>query len=80
MKEKREKKLCFRCDEPFSRDHKCTNKHLRMIILEEEEGGKVVDEEEGEKMFTSLQLSLHSMDGFTSGKSWKVKGKVGDYH
>jgi len=26
MREKRENGLCFRCDEPFTREHKCKNK------------------------------------------------------
>ncbi|KAF1896018.1 hypothetical protein Lal_00033459 [Lupinus albus] len=37
IKEKREKRLCFRCDEPFSREHRCKNKQLRMLLLAEED-------------------------------------------
>ncbi|XP_057436668.1 uncharacterized protein LOC130729063 [Lotus japonicus] len=75
IKEKREKRLCFRCDEPFSRDHKCKNKQLRMIIMEEEDEEENIEMEAEEgKCLSSLQLSLHSMAGFTSAKSWKVKG------
>lgn len=79
MKDKREKNLCFRCDEPFSRDHKCKNRQLRMLIMEEEddlEGGEFEDALSGE--FNSLQLSLCSMTGFTSQKSWKMKGSIND--
>ncbi|XP_057458944.1 uncharacterized protein LOC130749580 [Lotus japonicus] len=79
MKEKREKNLCFRCDETFTRDHKCKNRQLRMLLLEEEEdleGGEFEDALSGE--FNSLQLSLCSMSGFTSHKSWKMQGTIKD--
>ncbi|KAF1883871.1 hypothetical protein Lal_00038364 [Lupinus albus] len=73
MKEKREKGLCFRCDEPFTRDHICKNKQLRTIILaEEEKAEKEGEAEEDMEIFNSLQLSLYSMKGLTSTKSWKI--------
>ena len=53
MKEKREK-LCFRCDEPFSRDHRCKNKQLRMIIMEEDDEIEEDDREHGVEVFNSL--------------------------
>nr|UBX54614.1 transposon Tf2-1 polyprotein [Lupinus angustifolius] len=79
MREKREKGLCFRCDEPYSREHRCKNKQFRMIILEEDEE----EEEENDDKplvgnFHSLQLSLCSMAGLTSTKSWKIKGLLKD--
>ncbi|XP_057445429.1 uncharacterized protein LOC130737628 [Lotus japonicus] len=76
MKEKREKRLCFRCDEPFSREHRCKNKHLRMVIMEEEEEEELAVPGEEDKSMKSLQLSRHSIAGFTSAKSWKVRGFI----
>jgi len=32
MRDKREKGLCFICDEPYHREHKCKNKQFHMII------------------------------------------------
>ncbi|KAF1860439.1 hypothetical protein Lal_00037783 [Lupinus albus] len=46
LMEKREKGPCFRCDEPFTRDHICKNKQLRMIILAEEEEAEKGEAEE----------------------------------
>ena len=70
MREKRVNGLCFRCDEPFTREHRCKNRQFRMIILEAKE--EEVEEEEQEyslQTFKSLQLSLCSMSGFTTSKS-----------
>lgn len=52
LEDRRRRKLCFRCDGPFTPGHVCQNKHLNILILgegvEAEEEGEVV--EEGEKM------------------------------
>ncbi|OIW19869.1 hypothetical protein TanjilG_27235 [Lupinus angustifolius] len=78
MKEKREKGLCFRCDEPFSRDHRCRNKQLHMLLMADEEEAEEEEVEEGNEAgievqaFNSLQLSLYSMKGLTSSRSWEI--------
>ncbi|KAF1891797.1 hypothetical protein Lal_00031606 [Lupinus albus] len=54
MKEKKEKELCFRCDELFTRDHVCKNKQLRMILLAEEEDDE--NENEGANLPYALEF------------------------
>ncbi|KAL6495833.1 hypothetical protein OROGR_030396 [Orobanche gracilis] len=76
MREKREKGLCFRCDEPYHREHKCKNKQFRMIILEEDDVLDSDTESQEVENFSSLQLSLCSTAGLTSTKSWKMQGQV----
>ncbi|XP_073225764.1 uncharacterized protein [Cicer arietinum] len=79
MREKREKGLCFRCDEPFNKDHMCKNRQMRMLILAE--GDDEVNDLEGEdeiETLNSLQLSMYSMTGLTTSKSWKVGGIIKD--
>ncbi|KAF1862546.1 hypothetical protein Lal_00014084 [Lupinus albus] len=73
MRDKREKGLYFRCDEPFSRDHRCKNKQFRMLLLygEDEDEEDQADEVEVQQ-FNSLQLSLYSMTCVTSTRSWKI--------
>ncbi|KAF1891370.1 hypothetical protein Lal_00017002 [Lupinus albus] len=59
MKEKREKEMCFRCDELFTRDHVCKNKQLRMILFaEEEDDENEVDVGEGLKVGGTLWDNL----------------------
>ncbi|KAJ1437554.1 Retrotransposon gag domain [Sesbania bispinosa] len=81
LQEKYKKGLCFRCYEKFGPDHVCKNKKFRMLLLDEGEGEE--DEEERveeenieviNKSFNALQLSLYSMAGLTSSKSWKIMG------
>ena len=35
--EKREKGLCFRCDEKFTMGHRCKKKELRVVLVSDEE-------------------------------------------
>ncbi|KAE9586507.1 putative nucleotidyltransferase, Ribonuclease H [Lupinus albus] len=79
MREKREKGLCFRCDEPYFREHKCRNRQLKMLLLAEEDEDEepLVEEQAEVQNFNSLQLSLYSMTGLTSSRSWKIGGMVG---
>ncbi|XP_057451806.1 uncharacterized protein LOC130743580 [Lotus japonicus] len=76
MRDKREKKLCFRCDEPYSREHRCKNKQLRMIIMEEDDGSEGEEENMDVVQFKSIQLSIYSMAGLTTAKSWKIAGTL----
>nr|XP_012569910.2 uncharacterized protein K02A2.6-like [Cicer arietinum] len=77
MREKREKGLCFRCDEPYSREHRCKNKQFKMLIVEEEDSSEEEDKEDlVSKQFNALHLSLCSMAGLTSSKSWKISGEL----
>lgn len=47
IEERRSKGLCFWCDEKYTFSHKCASKHLFTLILEpEEEGEDVTNEEE----------------------------------
>ncbi|KAF1882979.1 hypothetical protein Lal_00003161 [Lupinus albus] len=75
LREKRDKGLCFRCDEPYSKEHRCKNRQFKMIVMEEEDEDIEMGTEE--TMLTqmhSLQLSLWAMAGLTSTNSWKMAG------
>ncbi|KAF7838882.1 Ty3/gypsy retrotransposon protein [Senna tora] len=39
MQLRREKKLCFTCDAPYSWSHRCPNKHYMILQIEDEEEG-----------------------------------------
>lgn len=38
IKAKRAKGLCYRCDDKFSPGHRCKNKELQVLILQDDEG------------------------------------------
>ncbi|KAG4912398.1 hypothetical protein JHK86_052831 [Glycine max] len=80
MKDRFRRRLCFRCDEPFSLGHVCHNKHLHMLMLGE--GEKVEDKEqengEEEKLLagSNMQLNVGSIAGMTIKKSLKLWGTI----
>lgn len=45
INERRNKNLCFGCNEPYSRDHKCLKRQLYSMVVEsEDDQGEVGDE------------------------------------
>nr|XP_016495663.1 PREDICTED: uncharacterized protein LOC107814725 isoform X3 [Nicotiana tabacum] len=90
--DKLRKGLCFCCDEKYGPNHRCNLKQLNLLIVaaeDDQEGGineqteevisvgidqlNVLGQTEPQKL---MQLSLHSIAGFTSKKSLKVWGTI----
>ncbi|KAI4384698.1 hypothetical protein MLD38_002817 [Melastoma candidum] len=81
IEERRMKGLCFGCNEPFDRNHKCSKRQVYSMIVEsiEEEAGLVGDcavdigKSEGKEMY----VTLHAMQGEVpcgSVQTMQVKG------
>ncbi|KAA0044655.1 reverse transcriptase [Cucumis melo var. makuwa] len=89
---RREKGLCFKCEEKYYAGHYCKakeDKELRMLvvrddgeefeIIEEEVEGKVAEEntiEVGTVENVNIELFINSVVGLTNLGTMKVKGKV----
>ncbi|KAJ8762999.1 hypothetical protein K2173_023204 [Erythroxylum novogranatense] len=78
-KERRERGLCFYCDEKFVPGHRCTRPQLFMIedcneIPFEEPEEKNGNEEEGE--FHMLEISFHAITGVPNPQTIRVKGNL----
>ncbi|XP_010490066.1 PREDICTED: uncharacterized protein LOC104767782 [Camelina sativa] len=82
LDEKRRKGICFKCDGPWSKDHKCPNRELRVLtvfngyeveVLDGNGEEETVDEIVGECM----ALSFSSYRGLSSPTTTKVRGTVG---
>ena len=84
---RKEKGLCFRCNEKYSHDHKCKMKEqreLRMIVMKGEgdeyeivEGG--IDQGELNNLEVAeeslvVELSINSIVGLSNPRTMKVKG------
>lgn len=67
---KREKGLCYKCDEKFQPGNKCRLKELQVLVVQEEEG--VVENEVQEV----VELSLNSVVGLTTPRTMKVTGSL----
>ncbi|XP_061375850.1 uncharacterized protein LOC133317958 [Gastrolobium bilobum] len=80
MMEKRERGLCYYCDEKFHRNHVCKGNMLLMMIQEGEEEEK--DEElevTNEKIGGEEEIpgiSLHAMDGQYSSRTLRLRGVI----
>ncbi|TYK28130.1 Ty3/gypsy retrotransposon protein [Cucumis melo var. makuwa] len=91
---RREKGLCFWCEEKYHAGHRCKtkeNKELRMLLVKESgEEFKIVEEEyfntETEMKPPKIQgvenlnieLSINSVVGLTNSGTMKVKGRLGE--
>lgn len=66
---------CFHCGGPYSSDHRCAERSMRVIILAEE------DEEEGaeekiEMEQTTMELLVFFAGGLTQSNTMKLQGWV----
>ncbi|KAL2894117.1 Retrotransposon-derived protein PEG10 [Bienertia sinuspersici] len=86
LQEKREKGLCFRCDEKWSVNHRCRRKELSILLSQvEDEGvfeeGEILSPgsdglEEAQCEPVQTGVSLNSVLGLTNPKTLKLRGTV----
>ena len=83
LQARREKGLCFKCDEKFSPDHRC-KKELRVLLVHEDEeekdnqfDGKATEEPALIELKDAVELSLNFMVGLTTPGTMKIKGRSG---
>ncbi|XP_061357641.1 uncharacterized protein LOC133301946 [Gastrolobium bilobum] len=86
MAEKREKGLCFYCDEKFSRSHVCKGKMFILVMQEDGDDPPLpeetlleleqVAEELGGEALLTPEISLHAMAGQHSTSTLRVTGRI----
>jgi hypothetical protein len=85
--DRKQKKLCFKCKGPYSRTNQCPDKHLKVLVTDDEEGsddeGKILavevsEEDEGVdgemNVLSLLQLSQMNQQGVNKPQSIQLKG------
>ena len=83
-KEKRAKGLCFTCDEKFTPEHVCKNKHYRYMIIEEDDENREEDEAgaglglDGDPEGSFMKLDVITFAGLSTSKSLRLWGRVQD--
>ncbi|KOM56053.1 hypothetical protein LR48_Vigan10g194500 [Vigna angularis] len=74
---RKEEGRCFRCGGPFAPGHRCTEKSLRVLLLAEDE-----EEDECEEVGSieekPMELSACSVEGLTTPKTLKLRGRIGE--
>ena len=82
LREKREKGLCYNCDQKYSATHRCRSKFLLLMGTDDE------DDEPSEDAFSHAQpdevvtadiSSLNALAGQTNPRSLRVLGTVASY-
>ena len=83
---RRDKGLCYWCDEKFSTAHKCPNKQIMMLLFDDTENSEdsesgVVPPDKGEASVesehTEHHLSLNALNGSTSVGTLRFQGQIG---
>lgn len=82
LQERSKKGLCLKCGEKWGKEHVCKFKHFQLVLCEGSEGEEeevgLGSEDGGELEDKVLRVSLRSTQGLTSGKSFKLWGKIHD--
>ncbi|KAL4204430.1 hypothetical protein AMTRI_Chr01g132020 [Amborella trichopoda] len=87
-RERREKGLCYHCDEKFTPNHKCKTQKLFWVegLLEDEDEEEVVDSAtvevqevglgEAQEDDVALEISLHAITGARAPQTMRIIGKL----
>ncbi|PIN13770.1 DNA-directed DNA polymerase [Handroanthus impetiginosus] len=77
MKARRERNLCYNCDETYAPGHRCKQRQLFMMMTKEEEEDIGYDDECIEEvLLDDSKISLNAMNGHVSSESIRLKGVV----
>ncbi|XP_062109866.1 uncharacterized protein LOC133821735 [Humulus lupulus] len=78
LKERRDKGLCFTCDEKFHFGHKCKNRMLILCGYDDEEMGTMVDSESHEEAEeTEEEVSLNSLSNSMNPRIFRIMATHG---
>ncbi|KAI3522148.1 hypothetical protein L1887_11628 [Cichorium endivia] len=74
--DKKAKGLCFRCDGKFGPGHRCPEKTLQVLLVEDEEEGEEPETEEHAHL-DMMTVSASSVAGLTTPRTMKLRGMIG---
>lgn len=78
-KERRDKGLCFRCDQLWSRNHRCQTRSVMLLSTDDEEGvleESIVEQHVEEPIITGDISSLNTFARLGSPKSLRLWGEI----
>jgi hypothetical protein len=76
MDERREKGLCFNCDNKYSKAHKCSEKKVFYIDNEEEEDQELEPSQDLELEETTPTISCHALANISTPQTLKIEGYI----
>ncbi|KAL0355855.1 UNVERIFIED_CONTAM: hypothetical protein Sradi_4032400 [Sesamum radiatum] len=78
VRERKEKNLCYKCDEPYIPGHRCKIRQVHMLLTEEE--AKAYEEEEdqaeGVQEEEDAIVLVHTMGGNTNSQTLRINVRV----
>lgn len=79
--QRKEKGLCFRCNEKYTVGPQCKNRELRVLLVQEGEredgeGGGLQEDDDPIDVAEKVELSLNSVVELTKSGTMKIKGTV----
>lgn len=79
IQERRDKGLCFSCDEKFSTNHRCKNRVLIMCGGEEQENGTEDADKGGEDVSAEeeVEVSLNAFSNSVNPHVYRIPAKIG---
>ncbi|KAF8400118.1 hypothetical protein HHK36_013414 [Tetracentron sinense] len=86
LQKKRDKGLCYRCDDKWAPGHRCKKKELNVLLTHDVDEGEIGEVEEFDEVEPELEtaeitqvveVSLNSVVGLTTPKTMKLKGMIG---
>lgn len=85
MQERRDKGLCYNCDEKYHAGHRCNRPKLYLLEGVEIGGDQEESEEEIEEQEQQIQtaellvISVHALSGVPSPKTMRLVGNIGNF-
>ncbi|XP_012857031.1 PREDICTED: uncharacterized protein LOC105976303 [Erythranthe guttata] len=81
MRARREKGLCFNCDEQYQPGHKCKYTQLYMVMTSAEEEAHLLamssmEQVENEEQMENVEVSLNAIAGQSGARTIKVQGEL----
>lgn len=81
MDARRDKGLCYNCDEKYVRGHRCQRRQLFLLIREDEEEEPFKIEfvfQENEELIReeNVHISMHALVGCNSFRTMRLAGKI----
>ena len=76
MDERREKGLCFNCDNKYSKGHECSEKKVFYIDKEEEEDQGLELPQDLDLEETTPTISCHALTNINTPQTLKIEGYI----
>ncbi|KAA8538347.1 hypothetical protein F0562_027830 [Nyssa sinensis] len=78
LQDRRNKGLCYNCDEKFKPGHRCKKLFIIEACLDEDEGDLIMEEdcEDENQLVETLEISLHAINGVRSAETMRIQGSL----